>query len=151
MKKIYIAVGIVAVLLVLIGLGIRGGNKADERLALEKIEKEKIVAASPTVLELQANGEGSITVDVTPRIGDDWRFDIALNTHSGDLSEDFMRVATLIDDAGNTHAPIAWEGDPAGGHHRAGVLIFAAPAPRPASFTLTVNVGAIERSFRWAF
>ena len=68
---------------------------------------------------------GSIEVTVTPRQLDAQgaRFDVALDTHSGDLGIDLARSATL--EVGGRQWPAArWSGDGPGGHHRGGTLQF---------------------------
>ena len=47
--------------------------------------------------------------------------------------------------------PMAWEGDPPGGHHRKGVLVFKPLDPMPATITLDVREvgGVADRTFTW--
>jgi hypothetical protein len=68
---------------------------------------------------------GSIEVTVTPRQLDAQgaRFDVALDTHSGDLGIDLARSATL-EVGGRQWPPARWSGDGPGGHHRSGTLEF---------------------------
>jgi hypothetical protein len=80
-----------------------------------------------------------------------WRFQVALNTHSGALEDDLAHSATLVDAAGKQHAALGWDGDPAGGHHRRGVLRFKALSPRPDALELRIlRAGeTAPRTFRW--
>jgi len=80
-----------------------------------------------------------------------WVFEVALNTHGGSLDDDLSHTVALVDAAGKPHAPIAWEGDPAGGHHRHGVLKFAALAPRPQALEVRMQRPGepAPRTFRW--
>jgi hypothetical protein len=39
-----------------------------------------------------------------------WEFKIVLDTHSRDLSDDLMKTAMLVSDAGRSHLPVAWVG-----------------------------------------
>jgi hypothetical protein len=57
----------------------------------------------------------------------------------------------LVPDAGAPIAPAAWQGDPAGGHHRKGVLRFDVITPPPARVELRIHrVGEpAPRVFRW--
>lgn len=80
-----------------------------------------------------------------------WTFEVVLNTHSQELTDDLTRTAVLIDSAGKQHAALAWDGTAPGGHHRKGVLRFAPISPPPALVELRLHrLGeAAPRSFRW--
>ncbi len=84
--------------------------------------------ATPKALPAQTSRGGSVTVSVTPKdVAADaqhWRFEVVFDTHTVDLNHDVAKSASLIDAAGGRHAPLAWDGDPPGGHHRKGVLSF---------------------------
>ncbi|HEY7459950.1 MAG TPA: hypothetical protein VH765_14495, partial [Xanthobacteraceae bacterium] len=73
---------------------------------------------------------GGVRVVVTPTaLGPGaavWEFQVVMDTHSKPLNEDLAQAAALVDDDGKRHAPVAWQGDPPGGHHRKGVLKFSA-------------------------
>ena len=104
----------------------------------------------------QKNSQSAVTVAVTPvdlsAGAKTWDFKVVLDTHSQALSDDLLKAATLIDDRGGRHAPVAWDGAAPGGHHREGVLRFKPIAPRPQSIELQLrrpNEPA-ARSFRWA-
>lgn len=107
------------------------------------------------VLQTQTNSEGSVTIKVTPkdlsRSLTTWDFEIVLDTHSGNLDQDLTKSALLIDDKGNQHTPISWEGDPLSGHHRQGILKFNPITPKPNSIELKINnLGNVdERIFKW--
>jgi hypothetical protein len=67
------------------------------------------------------------------------------------LGEDLTKAAVLVDGAGRRYTPVAWQGDPPGGHHRKGILRFPAP-PEPAkSFELQMQgIGGVsQRVFQW--
>ena len=90
-------------------------------------------------------------VDVSAKTGT-WSFQVSLNTHSQELSDDLLRTAFIVDRAGKKKiAPTAWEGDAPGGHHRKGVLSFKALAPMPAAIELRIQrLGEkAPRMFRW--
>lgn len=110
--------------------------------------------ASARELAPQTSRERGVTVRVKPvdlsPAAKAWRFEVVLDTHSVDLSDDLARTATLHV-AGAQHAPIGWDGDPPGGHHRKGVLRFAPVAPAPEALELRIQrpgEGA-PRTFRW--
>ena len=112
-------------------------------------------AAQPTSLPSRENDEGNVMVTVTPlglsKTGDTWRFEVQLNTHVAPLTEDMAAVATLSGDRGHDERPLAWKGDPPGGHHRKGILVFKPISPMPRSVTVHIRqVGGVpERSFTW--
>lgn len=82
-------------------------------------------------------------------------FQVAMNTHSVDLSMDLAALATLSTDTGYAVQAISWDA-PAGGHHVTGMLSFPASVEdKPLlsgadKLTLTiVGVDAPERVFVW--
>lgn len=105
-------------------------------------------------LAAQVNHEGAVQVKVTPRsLAADakvWEFDVAFNTHSVPIDGDPAKFSVLVDTAGKTHAALAWQGDPPGGHHRRGVLQFK-PLAGEKAVELRINgvAGVATRSFRW--
>lgn len=107
-------------------------------------------SAEVTTQKSSANG---VTVTVTPDVGNasSWSFKVVLDTHSQELTDDLLKTAALIGSDGKRHAPLAWEGAAAGGHHREGMLRFAAFTPRPASIELEIRRPneATPRLFRW--
>ena len=103
--------------------------------------------------QIQENQEGSVTVKVKPKTiaaGYPLEFEITLDTHSGSLDQDLTKISILINDKEEEFNPIAWEGDPQGGHHRKGILKFK-PTPTPKSIELRLNnIGDVdERVFSW--
>jgi len=115
-------------------------------------------AASPAAaaeLTTQKSSERGVTVAVTPQnVSADakiWDFRIVLDTHSGDLSDDLLKTAVLLDGTGTQHVPVAWDGAGPGGHHREGVLKFKPLSPAPATIALQIKRAgeANPRTFRW--
>jgi len=111
------------------------------------------VAAKP--LERVTSSAGGVTVAVQPVDlspgAKSWDFNVTLNTHVSPLGQDLTKVSVLIDANGGRHAPLAWKGDPPGGHHRKGVLEFAPIGASPAYIELQIrDVGTPDaRTFRW--
>lgn len=103
----------------------------------------------------QTSNQGGVVVRVTPgRLAPDaatWDFEVVFETHTASLTGDPAQFTVLIDPQGRAHAPLRWDGDPPGGHHRKGVLRFKAIRPAPASFTLKfLGIGGVpERAFTW--
>lgn len=102
----------------------------------------------------QTDEQTAVTVIVTPiDLGVDskeWKFDVAMNTHSVELNQDMAEVSVLVDDFGKKYPAIKWGGAEPGGHHREGVLTFEAINPMPSHLELRIkNIGGVERSFKW--
>lgn len=105
-------------------------------------------------LETKSNEGGGVTVDVKPaalEVGQPLAFDIAMNTHSVDLSDDMTKITVLRDDAGKEYKPTAWEDSEAGGHHREGTLKFAPLTTKPRYVEVVIKglAKVPERVFRW--
>lgn len=107
-----------------------------------------------------ADEQGAVSVAVTPmnlNAGESLLdFEVAMDTHSVDLSMDLAALATLTANNGRSVTAAAWDAVP-GGHHVSGVLSFPAMVDGTAvldgasSLTLTIrNVDAPERVFIWA-
>ena len=111
-------------------------------------------SAAPALAARTSDAAG-VHVVVTPKaIGRDvavWEFEVVMDTHTKPLSENLAQAAVLVDEAGGRFVPIAWQGDPPGGHHRKGILQFSAPAQVPTVIELQIDgVGGVAtRKFRW--
>ncbi|MBI2332110.1 MAG: hypothetical protein HYU84_08135 [Chloroflexi bacterium] len=103
--------------------------------------------------------QGAIIFEITPlnlaSPTNTFDFDVALTTHSIDLSMDLATVSTLTTDTGVSVESTLWDA-PRGGHHVEGKLIFPAtkdgkPILKGATkLTLTIlNVDASSRIFEW--
>lgn len=103
--------------------------------------------------------QGAVAFAVTPlnleTPTDTLEFDVAMNTHSVDLSMDLATLSSLSTDTGLTIQATKWDATP-GGHHVSGKLIFPASANGKSilegagKLTLTiVNVDAASRVFEW--
>jgi hypothetical protein len=108
-----------------------------------------------TAYQAQSNNQNRVRVDVRPiqlSPGKPAKFEIRLNTHSGDLSQDLVAVCTLKDDSGREYQPTHWDGSPPGGHHRSGVLEFPELGDATQSITLVIREVAKvpERVFNWS-
>lgn len=112
-------------------------------------------AACGAQLDQQKSSAGGVTVVVTPKAitadAKTWDFNVVLDTHTQDLSDDFAKTTVLVDERGTEYRPLAWEGAGPGGHHRAGVLKFGAPERLPEWVELRIlRPGEVKpRSFRW--
>lgn len=124
--------------------------------AAEPVQIPEPVAQAPQqALPARSDAAGGVTVKVTPRnLSADsptWDFEVVLDTHGADLGQDLVKSAALIDARGREHAPLAWTGDPPGGHHREGLLSFKPLRVDTESVTLQIRgVGGIsQRNFSW--
>ena len=80
------------------------------------------------------------------------RGDGSLSIPGGKKSQEIRIRGKIIDDTGYKYNFINWEGDPAGGHHRSGILIFEPLRAGAKSLKLTLfNVNNLDRVFEWNF
>jgi hypothetical protein len=112
------------------------------------------LAVEADAYDTKSNRQNSVRVDVRPiqlHPGKPAKFEVRMNTHSGDLGQDIVAVSTLKDDQGREYRPTNWRGSPPGGHHRKGVLEFPVLDGTPASITLVIRQVADvpERIYEW--
>ena len=107
--------------------------------------------AEQIFFETQKSQEAGVEVTVTPRFSaKSLEFEVALDTHSGELSNNVAADSELIDGGGTSYAPVAWDGDPPGGHHRTGILNFGSLGNIPQPMALIIKkVGGVDRAFKW--
>jgi hypothetical protein len=113
------------------------------------------LAADASAYKTKSNKENRVRVDVRPvqlLPGEPAKFEIRMNTHSGDLSQDLVAVCTLKDNSGREYRPTSWDGSPPGGHHRSGVLEFSELGEGAESITLVIRevANVPERVFNWS-
>lgn len=111
-------------------------------------------AAGPSALAPVTNDAGGVRVVVKPKpisAGSVWEFEVTMDTHTKPLDSDLTKAAVIVDDGGRNYIPLAWQGDPPGGHHRKGVLRFSAPSEPIKSFELQIQGlgGESKRTFQW--
>jgi hypothetical protein len=104
-----------------------------------------LFAAGAFAAELgaQRTSAGGVTVAVTPQNlaagAKNWDFKVVLDTHAGELNDDLVKTAALLDDKGGRYVPLKWEGAGPGGHHREGLLRFNAISPQPKAIELRIQ------------
>lgn len=114
-----------------------------------------VEAAGAPALEGRTDNAAGVYVTVTPKLigstGEFWEFEVSMDTHTKPLDTDLVQAAVLTDDGGGRYAPVSWRGDPPGGHHRKGYLLFPLPEGKPKAVELTIKDlgGVAERVFRW--
>jgi hypothetical protein len=104
--------------------------------------------------ERKSSSEKKVRVEVVPvqlASGKPAKFEVRMNTHSVDLSQDMVAVSRLKDDNGHEYRPQGWTGSPPGSHHRSGVLEFQALEGNPNSVTLVIRdiANFPKRIFEW--
>ena len=104
--------------------------------------------------ERKSNNENNVRIEIIPEQlgpGKQAKFNIRMNTHSVELSQDMVAVSILKDDKGHEYRPIRWNGSPQGGHHREGVLEFPViDGGSKSVFLYLKDVADIpERIFEW--
>lgn len=103
--------------------------------------------------ETKTDDQSAVAITITPidilSSSPEWKFDVAMNTHSIELKSPMISIV-LVDDKGNEYKPIAWDG-PTEGHHMNGALIFDKIIPMSKSIVLKVkNSDNISgRLFKW--
>lgn len=150
MKKLAIAVLLIAILIG--GFLIFSNSQSVSKLAPDNSPSANLESGG---WESKTDDQASVTVTVTPIDlsveSREWKFIIALETHSVELDQDMTGVAVLIDDSGQEYTPTRWEGPEPGGHHREGVLVFSSITPYPQHLRLKIGeIGGVERLFSWA-
>ena len=111
--------------------------------------------SAPATLEARSSDAEGVRVVVQPRtnlpVDGRWEFNVSMDTHTKPLNDDLAHASVLIDDAGHRLTPLAWQGDPPGGHHRKGVLQFPFAGGNPKSIELQIEGvgGAEKRVFQW--
>ncbi len=114
-----------------------------------------VAATAGAQLAAQKSSAAGVTVQVTPQQitagAKTWSFNVALDTHSQELSDDFAKTTVLIDERGTEYRPAAVEGDKPGGHHRSAVIRFDAgnQVPKALEMRMQRPGEAKPRSFRW--
>ncbi|GAB4262703.1 MAG: hypothetical protein Kow0080_00280 [Candidatus Promineifilaceae bacterium] len=110
--------------------------------------------------ETIVDSQGAVSVEVTPlnlnHHDETLDFEIAMNTHSVDLSMNLAELATLQTDTGVVIRALTWNAPISGGHHVSGLLQFPANSnghhllDNVHTLTLRIqNVDASERIFTW--
>jgi len=127
------------------------GSSASAPAVPQDAKKDAVAPAA--LFAIKEDERGGVTFSVTPKNftedAPSWDFDIVIDNHARELSEDLILVSTLVIDSGASQKPMVWEGDAPTGHHRKGVLKFKPIGPAPKSFELKIQSTEGERSFLW--
>ena len=108
-------------------------------------------ASGQSALKTKTATAGPVEVRVTPRrlTGRSASFDVVLDNHEIELTGDYAAGSTL-QVAGQQWGPATWSGDGPGGHHRQGVLSFAASASSTGPVTLRIGNLPAPVALTWA-
>ena len=140
------------------GPSLSGGGGAAQAVP-PTVPPAQAAQAAPAQDLARTDEQGAVALIVTPlnlnKPGQTLDFEVAMNTHSVDLSMDLSALATLTTDTGHTVRATGWDA-PKGGHHVSGRLSFPAGVDGALllkgakKLTLTLqNVDAPERAFTW--
>lgn len=121
MNSRVLVVGVISVTVfgVFLLKGTRDNNKVVQGVQSKATASDE---NTETSLESKVKSMGAVEVEVTPvsiKLGSKMIFDVALNTHSVDLSYDYTNIIKAEDAKGNVYEAISWSGDK-GGHHLRG-------------------------------
>ncbi len=106
---------------------IMGGNSVDNDFLEKTVEGEVTVTAQPVITD---SGMDIFT---------------SMDTHTVDLEED-LKETVYIEVDGNKYEPVEWVGDPPGGHHRSGRIVFGEEF---SEFILHMTIGGENKKFNW--
>src|SRR3989344_322963 len=120
----------------------------------ERVDSKKTLVQAAESYASEINSDGPVEIEVTPveiSPSKEWKFRVALDTHTTPITEDIVKSSKLIDGEGKEYQAVSWDGDEAGGHHRKGVLTFQPVRPMPQTIVLRIeNVGGVQtREFSW--
>jgi hypothetical protein len=113
------------------------------------------VRSATASLDARTNDADGVRVVVQPQtnapVDGKWLFTVSMDTHVKPLTDDLAHAAVLVDDSGHRATPVAWTGDPPGGHHRKGVLQFLFEGASAKSIELQMEGvgGTVKRVFKW--
>jgi hypothetical protein len=112
------------------------------------------LAAPANVVTQKSSVNGVVVAATAGNLGPDasvWDFAVVLRSKDRDITDDLVTNAVLVDPQGKKYKALIWEGAPAQGNHRAGVLKFIAVEPRPESIELRITRPGEKkpRSFSW--
>ena len=142
-------IGLVAVAVTALVLLAGGDEPSSPSSASPAADQEE--GGSSSAFTARAVTVGGVDIVIEPvRIDETGAvFRVAMDTHSGELSADLASTSVLAVD-GVEWTGATWSGDPPGGHHREGELIFGSSGPAAGSAVL--SIGGFSRPVKasWA-
>jgi hypothetical protein len=160
MKRSLLASLLVLAAIFLAACGVEPSSRVVAEPAAARDIIEPAVPPETTSLATATDEQGAVSVAVTPRnlspAAQSLDFEVAMDTHSVDLSMDLATLATLAADNGRVVTASLWGAEP-GGHHVTGILSFPAAVDGTAvlegasQLVLTIrDVAVPERIFTWS-
>jgi len=137
---------LIIVLLIIVGIFLFSVKDSIPTKENENIDVVDNKGQTVSAVEL-LNEEGNVTVLVDSLNEANTNFRVTLGTHSVELNYDLVKLSSLFDIDGNEYIPISWGGDPAGGHHRTGVLKFDSEKIENPALLLIRGIDGIDRKF----
>lgn len=110
-------------------------------------------SSAEIVFDEQTSDENQVTVAVQPIVANgDLRLVVKLNTHSVELDDDLAQSIAVLDSKGKEMRSSSYQGDPPGGHHRTGELVFSGfKADSGRLIVIGRDIGGVtERRFEWS-
>lgn len=153
MKNTKIVLLIIFVILILAGFVYFALFKKQPSKEQSQTANENTSAENLKGLGSQVNGEGGVSVEVTPidfSFSTPVKLKVDFTTHQGNLDFDMTKISYLLDDKNNKYIPSSWEGG-SGGHHISGALSFSEPIKDTKTIKFVIeNVSNVEkREFLW--
>ncbi len=158
MKKEKIMMGMIIVIIVgvafMITMQYVGRNGSN---SISKDTNDDSITVAQNIQNIQSadvyatrSSPGEVTIDITPKgiVNGNVIFEIAVNTHTVDMTEFDLSDITTLTIEGKEYRPIS---SPAlSGHHNNGEIIFAITAlPKTFEITITGIPDVEERVFSW--
>jgi hypothetical protein len=151
MNSRFLIVGVIV--LVVFGTFLFSGKKKEENVV--QGTQSQVSAKNeqdPEVFESQSKNMGAVEVEITPVSLDptsNMVFDVALNTHSVDLSYDYTVIISAEDDRGDIYKAINWSGGE-GGHHLSGQIELEPLSQKASKITLIIDgIDNVKEKFEW--
>lgn len=152
MNSRVLMVGLIAV--IVFGAFLFKGKTGNDKV-VQGVQSNTAVSEENTIttLEGKVKSMGAVEVEVTPisvEPKSNMKFEIALNTHSVDLSYDYTKIIKAEDDLENPYRVVSWSGGE-GGHHLSGKVELEPISETATKIRLTIDgVDNQIETFEWS-
>lgn len=138
----------------LILLGVGALAAAGYLIAAKKANNPLDSGQEGGILEFAAKTQesGGVSFEATPLLinfENPVQFKIEIDTHSGSLDFDLVKIAILQDGRGNEYRALDWQGSAPGDHHMSGIITFPRVNPQPEIIKLIINNLQSSMVFEW--
>lgn len=124
-------------------------NSPDQAQAVSKVLSEM---DQKIVFQSQTKPFGAVQVEIIPiqlQSEKETIFSMSINTHSVDLGFNYLEIAHLTDELGNSYKALSWSGGN-GGHHLRGELTFEPLGKSARKVTLGLSgIDGVTETFSW--